>query len=70
MSIFNGMSVAAILFLFVLAVLWILLPFAIFKISGRVKDQLAALHMSNHLLEKLIDQQKGLIEQMQDNRKP
>jgi Na+-transporting methylmalonyl-CoA/oxaloacetate decarboxylase gamma subunit len=49
----SGVGIVVIIFLFVLAVLWFLMPFAVFRIRGLAQSQLAEQKTTNKLLSEL-----------------
>ncbi len=51
----GGFGVVVVLFFFVLAVLWFLLPFAVFGIKGLAKSLIAEQQITNKLLSDLND---------------
>jgi hypothetical protein len=51
---FGGMSTILLIFLFVLAVLWFILPFAIFGTKGKLDELIAETKKTNQQLEILI----------------
>ncbi len=51
----GGFGIVVVLFLFVLAVLWFLLPFAVFGIKGLAKSLIAEQQITNKLLSDLND---------------
>jgi|AntAceMinimDraft_12_1070368.scaffolds.fasta_scaffold03884_8 Na+-transporting methylmalonyl-CoA/oxaloacetate decarboxylase gamma subunit len=53
MALTSGIGIVVIIFLFVLAVLWFLMPFAVFRIRGLAQSQLAEQKTTNKLLSEL-----------------
>lgn len=51
----GGFGIVVVLFLFVLAVLWFLLPFAVFGIKGLAKSLIAEQQITNKLISDLND---------------
>ena len=58
-----GAFTAVWLFLFVLAVLWFILPFAIFGIKPKLDVVIVEMRVTNKLLKELTTQNRVLVEQ-------
>ena len=58
-----GLGVVATLFLFVLAILWFLLPFAVFGTKPLLGKMLAELQMLNKTMKEISAQNRVLVEQ-------
>jgi hypothetical protein len=59
----TGAFTAVWLFLFVLTVLWFLLPFAIFGIKPKLDAVIVEMRVTNKLLKELTAQNRVLVEQ-------
>lgn len=55
MALTSGLGIVVVIFLFVLAVLWVLMPFAVFRIRELAQSQLAEQRVTNKLLSELND---------------
>jgi len=55
MALTSDIGIVVVIFLFVLAVLWFLMPFAVFRIRGLAQSQLAEQRTTNKLLSELND---------------
>jgi uncharacterized Zn finger protein len=55
MALTSGLGMVVVIFLFVLAVLWFLMPFAVFRIRGLAQSQLTEQRTTNKLLSELND---------------
>ena len=57
MPVTGLLAVALVLFLILLAVLWVLMPFAIFGTKDLLREQISEQKKTNALLQRLADQQ-------------
>jgi len=61
-DVFGGFTIAIGMFLFVLAILWFILPFAIFGTKGILRASLAEQRKQTKLLEILVAQKTGRVD--------
>lgn len=60
-TIFGGVSIFVVLFLAVLCILWLMIPFAIFGIKPLLSDILAELRRANELKSHELHGQRGAV---------
>lgn len=58
MEMLGGLGVVGILLLVFIAILWVLLPFAVFGVKDLVSAAIAQQKITNTLLQQLIDKTK------------
>lgn len=55
MGAYTGLSFIVVIFLFVLAILWFFLPFAIFGTKDLIEQQIKESKETNKLLKQMLD---------------